>query len=292
MKFLRFVFTLIFLTGVPADIYSQKTPPESPRTTLKQTIGLGEIILEYSRPSVKGRKIFGQLVPFGQVWRTGADQPTWFSTTDTVSFDGSTTRLLPGKYALYCIPTSDSSTVIFSKNTELWGAYGYKPEEDALRFRVKTDTAATFLETMNIQLDQCLNESMTVIVHWERFKISFRISINLFDRMFALLQQKFSRNTNPTWQSYWTAARFLYNHHRELPQALKWIDNSIMIKKTSENYWMKALICAEFKNYTQAISYGENAVRIGKVPENSPYFPYEPVYTSQVAKWKKELTQK
>jgi hypothetical protein len=137
---------LAVLGLLAVEAQSIKTPAASPTQTLKQDLGIGTVELYYSRPAVKGRKIFGDLVPFGQVWRTGANEATTFEVARDVKIEGK--ELKAGKYALFTIPGEDEWTIIFNKQPMQWGAFKYDEAQDALRVKVKPTKAKAFTERM------------------------------------------------------------------------------------------------------------------------------------------------
>jgi len=147
-----------------------KTPAPSPAQTIKQDFGLSNIELSYSRPGVKGRKIFGDIVPFGKVWRTGANEATVFEVSKDVKVEGQ--NLPAGKYALFTIAGDNEWTIIFNKEAKQWGAYDYKESQDALRVKVKPAKAESFAEKMTFNV----NKDGTVTLLWGDRKVDFKVS--------------------------------------------------------------------------------------------------------------------
>ncbi|MFN3316104.1 MAG: DUF2911 domain-containing protein, partial [Raineya sp.] len=151
-KFIAFLFSFFAISA----LYAQELPQASPVSKLEQRIGLTDVSVRYSRPSVKERKIWGEVVPYRTIWRTGANACTVISFSDNVSINGQ--NVPAGEYSLFTIPTENEWTIILNKNTKLWGSDGYKQEEDVLRFNVKPEMNAPFTETMlfafdNIKID-------------------------------------------------------------------------------------------------------------------------------------------
>ena len=167
-KFLS-VFTFItiaFAMQSAAQNDASKRP--SPPMTANATIGGANISIKYSSPSVKGREIWGKLVPYGKIWRTGANEATVFETDQDVSINGS--NLTKGKYALFTIPEKEEWTIIFSKNSSQWGTYSYKASEDVLRVKAKA-ASAEHQEQLKINVQADGNAS----IHWEKVKVNFTI---------------------------------------------------------------------------------------------------------------------
>ena len=140
---LMVVMAFVFVSGLNAQ--QMAIPRPSPKATVTQTVGITDMSISYSRPGVKGREIWGKLVPFDAVWRTGANENTTITFSDTVKIEG--TKLAPGTYGFQTIPNANEWTIVLSKDAKLWGAFNYKPENDALRFKVKPQTGA-FTERM------------------------------------------------------------------------------------------------------------------------------------------------
>ncbi|MBM3439811.1 MAG: DUF2911 domain-containing protein [Bacteroidetes bacterium] len=167
-KFLS-VFTFItiaFAMQSAAQNDASKRP--SPPMTANATIGGANISIKYSSPSVKGREIWGKLVPYGEIWRTGANEATVFETDQDVSINGS--NLPKGKYALFTIPEKEEWTIVFSKNSSQWGTYSYKTSEDVLRVKAKA-ASAEHQEQLKIDVQADGNAS----IHWEKVKVNFTI---------------------------------------------------------------------------------------------------------------------
>lgn len=158
------MFAVVTTTSAQNDNAKRPSPPMSSSAK----VGNAQITIHYGSPSVKGREIWGKLVPYGEVWRTGANEATTFETDQDITVEG---KALPkGKYALFTIPGKDEWTIIFNKNSQQWGAYGYKQSEDALRIKVKP-AAAEHQEQLKIEV----NENGTVSIHWEKVKVAFTV---------------------------------------------------------------------------------------------------------------------
>lgn len=274
---------------INSELHAQPFPADSPPATTIQRVGLDDITITYSRPGVKGRTIFGELVPFGSVWRTGANKPTLITFTDTTSIEKSQTRIHPGTYALYTIPGKDQWTIIFSKTTTLWGAYGYDQTNDALRVTVPSKTDNPFKETFLIHFNEVTDHSAQVVLEWERTRVSFTVSVDIKDRILAGMREKLASTDQADWSVYLSGARYLLNNQLELPLALTWIEQSIAIREEYNNLWIKAQILAAQNRYPEAIQAGEKALKKGTTGENAPYFPYEAVYRTEIGKWKAKV---
>lgn len=283
---LCFAACLLFIN---TSVFGQAFPADSPPATTIQRVGLDDITITYSRPGVKGRTVFGELVPFGSVWRTGANKPTLITFTDTVTIENSTSRIKPGTYALYTIPGKEQWTIIFSNTTTLWGAYGYDQANDALRVTVPSKTDNPFKETFLIHFNEVTDHSAQIVLEWERTRVSFTVSVDIKDRILAGMREKLASTDQADWSVYLSGARYLLNNQLELPLALTWIEQSIAIREEYNNLWIKAQILAAQNRYTEAIQAGEKAVKRGTSGENAPYFPYEAVFKTEIGKWKQKV---
>ena len=165
-KFLTVLPMIMFVLNATAQKDASKRP--SPPMSSSAKVGTATISITYSSPSVKGREIWGKLVPYGEIWRTGANEATVFETDQDVSINGS--NLPKGKYALFTIPEKDEWTIVFSKNSNQWGTYSYKASEDALRVKAKA-SAADHQEQLKIDVQG----NGTASIHWEKVKVSFTI---------------------------------------------------------------------------------------------------------------------
>lgn len=161
-------FSLLFLlTGFV--LQAQDKQPASPPASVAEKIGDATVTINYSQPSVRGRKIWGELVPYGKVWRTGANKATTFEVSQDVTIEGQ--KLPKGKYALFTIPGEDEWTIIFNRKHDQWGAYDYKESEDVLRVKVKPATADEHFEAMTFDI----NKDGIVSLLWEKMRVSFQV---------------------------------------------------------------------------------------------------------------------
>ncbi len=170
----RFLLLVAFLTvGMFATTHAQdKSKRPSPPAEAKATVGDLSIAINYNSPAVKGREIWGKLVPYGEVWRTGANEATTFEVNHDVIIEGQ--KLAAGKYALFTIPGEDKWTVIFNKEAGQWGAYNYNKDKDALRITVQPGKAESFQESMDFSVN-AENNTGVVVFTWENLSFSFKV---------------------------------------------------------------------------------------------------------------------
>jgi Protein of unknown function (DUF2911) len=239
-------------------------PDASQHAAITQRVGLTDISLEYSRPTKRGREIFGGLVPYGQVWRTGANQPTKIKFSDMVKIGGQ--ELPAGEYAFYSLPNENEWTIIFSRNTKLWGAYGYKAGDDALRVQVKPMTLATPVETFTISFDDLKNDGASLSLTWDKTRVPVEIMTNTASKVQSEIDDALKEPAALKPQFYYSAASFYYEHDKDLAQAAKWIDEAIA-KQEPARYFMfykKAQIEAKLGQKEEAKAAADKSIELLK----------------------------
>lgn len=216
-----------------------KTPKSSPFSRIEQTVGLSKITVAYSRPGVKGRKIFGELVDYSKVWRTGANSATTVSFSQDVKIGGK--ELKAGEYSLFSIPGEKEWTIIFNKETNLWGSFDYKEGEDMLRVKVPAQKLDHLVETFTIDFYNLHNNGATMSIAWEHTKVAFEIEAN--SKLLVEKQIDKLLIDGPSVGTLYGAARHYLENGKDLEQAFIWIEKAI--EKRPNGYWMiyrKALI--------------------------------------------------
>jgi tetratricopeptide (TPR) repeat protein len=216
-----------------------KLPTLSQRAISTQRIGLTDITINYCRPLVGGREIWGKAVPYGQVWRAGANENTTISFTDDVSVEGK--PLAAGTYGLHLLPTVDQWTVIFSRNSTSWGSFSYDEKEDALRVTVKPHPAE-FEEALAYTFEEVKPESAAATLRWEKVAVPFHISVDVNSIVLRSIQNQLRNTGGFSWAGYDEAANWLLDTNANLDQAMKWEDRSIQIEERFENLLGKSQI--------------------------------------------------
>ncbi len=262
---------------VTGDLAAQVLMPRlSPKASVTQTIGVTDVTITYCRPAVKSRAIWGELVPYNQVWRLGANEATTISLGDDVTIEGQ--PLPKGTYSMHAIPNPGEWVIIFNKVAVQWGSYNYKQEEDALRVTVKS-SEGPFVERMLFTFDELTDESATVTLAWEKLRVAFRIGVNTDEKVMSSARSQLNS------RSLMYAAQYAYQNNLEPEQAAKWLDASIALDENYQNLSFKAGLLARQGRYKEAVKIGEKAVVIGKAAQRVP--PDLAAFTSQVAEWKK-----
>jgi hypothetical protein len=257
-------FTIASVSTLCAEEKQIQFPAPSQHATITQRVGLTDVSIDYSRPDMHGREIFGGLVPYDKVWRTGANQPTKIKFSDAVKIEGK--DVPAGEYAFYTIPGKDEWTIILSKNTKLWGAYGYKPDADEMRVKVKPVALTEPVETFTISIGDLKDDAATIVLEWDKTRVPVQLMTNAVEKVNAQITDalKDPGSLKPTF--YYQAAGFYYDHDKDLNQAEKWVDTAIAQQKEPRYfmYYKKAQIEAKLGKKDQAKAAAEEAIRLLK----------------------------
>ncbi len=255
-------------------------PKLSPKSTVTQIIGLSEIAISYSRPNVRERIVWGELVPYGEVWRTGADEATTITFGDSVQINGQ--KLEAGKYALFTIPGKDEWIVIFNRNSKQWGSFNYDSTKDALRIKVKPETNA-HTESLLFTFSDINYNSATVNLEWEKVKVSFDVKMNVDKKAYENIKKAFDDAKKDDWVVYAAAANYAVESKVHLDEAIDWIEKSIQIKSTYYNNFVKAKLMLQKGDKKAAKLAIQKSREEGK---NDPEFKY---FESTLNKLEKEI---
>lgn len=251
-----------------AQSFQLNLPRDSQRASVTQRIGITDITVSYHRPLVKGRTIWGKVVPYGQVWRVGANENTTISFTDPVSIEGK--PLDKGKYGLHMIPNQDQWTVIFSKANTAWGSFTYKESEDALRVAAKPE-ASEFHEALSFAIDQPTETSAVVTMHWEKIAVPVKVSVNVNDIVVASLEQQLRGLSQYSWDAWDDAANYLLAHKIDLDQALQYEDKSIGVEDRYDNYMTKSQILEAMSKGSEAKAAHDRALALASPQQLHQY---------------------
>ena len=214
-------------------------PRVSQRGTVSQRIGLTDITITYHRPAVGGREIWGKTVPYGKVWRAGANENTTITFSDDVSVEGK--PLAAGTYGLHTIPDKDQWTVIFSKNSTSWGSFSYDEKEDALRVSAKPHAAESF-DVLTYVFEDVKADSAAATLRWEKLAVPFHVSVDVKAVVLKSVKNELRNVGGFTWGGYDEAAQWCLDNNYNLEEALKWEDTSIQNEERFENLETKSRI--------------------------------------------------
>lgn len=269
---------LLVLQAAAAPAQQLELPRPSPKSSVSQTVGVTEIAIHYGSPGVKGRTVWGDLVPYGEVWRTGANENTTITFGTPVKIGGK--ELPAGTYGLQTIPTAGEWTVIFSKDAELWGAYDYKPENDALRIQAKPRPAPEMVERMRFTIENATDNSAEVVLAWEKLEVPFTVEVDMEKTAVASLRNAVR------WQTPYQAANWCIQNNTCLEDAARWLDASIALQPTFTNQRAKAQWLAKNNNFKEAVTWGEKAVAAGKAAQQQPSAQALADLEKQIGEWK------
>jgi hypothetical protein len=219
-----FITTLAVFTLFFADAQSLTTPQPSPTQTIKQNFGLSNVELSYSRPGIKGRKIFGDLVPFGKVWRTGANSASTLTFGDAVTIGG--TKIPAGKYGLLTIPDKKSWIIIISKQTDVTNPADYKQDQDVVRVEAKTIEMDDPLETFTMQFANIKPSTCELHMMWDKTVVALPIATDVETKVMAQIDQLMNKDNRP----YFNAALYYMENGKDLNQALAWFDKAVELQ--------------------------------------------------------------
>src|SRR6266704_5930405 len=253
-------FAILALSGTVCAQNDLNLPDVSQAAEVKQRIALTDITVKYHRPLVNGRKIWGGLVPYGKVWRAGADENTTIELSDAVSVDG---KPLPkGVYGLHMIPNPDSCTVIFSKTNTGWGSYSYDQKDDALRVDVKPRPLAETKEALEFDFEDLKPTSTAVTLKWEKLGVPFTVSVNDADQTLQNIRAQLKGRGQFAWQAPDQAAQFCLTRKINLDEALRWADASIQNEERFDNLSTKADILKALNRPDEAKAAWNRALEI------------------------------
>lgn len=270
MKLKTIFATAVFTVGSILITQAQtlKTPAPSPLQTSTQNFGLGELKVEYSRPSAKGRTVYGDVVPFGSIWRTGANGSTKITLTDDCKIEGN--NVAAGTYAVYTIPGKDAWEIMFYKDLTLGGNTGdYKKENEALRISVKPSALTQKVETFTINFADVAPTACMVEMTWEQTRVAFKVTTDIDEKVMKSIETAMSPADK---KPYFNAANYYYENDKDLKQALEWINKAV--DQNPKAYWVlhtKAKIQLKMKDAKGAIETAEKSKALAAADQDNAY---------------------
>ncbi|HEX2123366.1 MAG TPA: DUF2911 domain-containing protein [Thermoanaerobaculia bacterium] len=260
MRTLLAASLLLVTTAALAEI---QLPEASPASTITHEIGISKVTIAFHRPGIKGRQVWGELVPTGKVWRLGANNATTLELSHDAKVNG---HAVPaGKYALFAIPDASKWTMILNKKHDQWGAYFYKAEEDQLRFDVRPE-AAELTEWFDVDLVPVSDRALRVDFTWEKVRVPFTIEFDVPALVWKQIDATLA--ASPTWEDWHQAARYAYNTNQRLDDALVWIDKA-MATESFWNYELKGMLLHKKGRTEEALPLMAKAKELakGKAPQ-------------------------
>lgn len=277
------IASVLFIASLPV-LAQVKTPAASPKATLTQTVGLTEVTVDYSRPSAKGRIVFGELVPFGRLWRTGANQNSMVTFSDDVVIDGKT--LKKGKYAIFTTPKIESWEVVFYTDTENWG----NPEKwDESKVALKTTVKPEFLnrnvETFTIAITNLDNDFAHLEMSWEKTVVAIKFEVPTKKAAMASIDKTLA---GPASADYFSAAQYYYQSNGDMKKALDYVNKSIELRGGDTPFWynrLKSQIQAKLGDKSGAIATAKVSMEAAEKAGNADYVKMN---KDSIAEWSKK----
>lgn len=270
----NFALTPVFIAIVFASTLSHAQsavldlPRDSQHAKVIQRVGITDITINYHRPLVKGRKVWGGLVPYGQVWRAGANENTTIEFTDPVTVEGK--PLAKGIYGLHMLPTESEWTIIFSKASTAWGSFTYNQSEDALRINVKP-AAAEMKEALAYEVDDVTPTSAVIALRWEKLAVPFRVEVSTNEIVAQNLHAQLRGLSQYTWDGWDDAATYFLTHKYNLEEALKYEDRSIGVEERYDNLMNKSRILDAMNRKDDATTARNKALGMASVVQLHSY---------------------
>ena len=275
MKMKTFLSSLIVAVGLSfsGSVFAQAPkvdfPAASPTCTIKQRVGLTDIEITYSRPSMKGRQIFGAdgLVPDGKVWRTGANNATKLVFSTDVKLNG--TAIPAGTYALFTIPGADEWTIIINKGAAQWGAFQYDEKVDVARFKVTPTQLAEKIQSFTIEFGDLRDESAVLYLVWDNILVPIKVELDLTSKLVPQIEAAMSAEggTKP----YYQAATFYYDHGQDLAKAKDWVEAAIKQREAHYIVHLKAKILAKLGDKEGAIAAAKRSSELAVKAKDTGY---------------------
>lgn len=244
-----------------------KVPAPSPSQTLKQAFGLSEITIDYSRPGAKGRVIYGDVVPFGKIWRTGANGATKITFGEDVKVEGN--AVAAGTYALYTVPNKDNWEIMLYKDLTLAGNVAdYKKENELVRFTVKPKALSEKVETFTIDVADVTSNSANIELNWEKTRVAFNVTADIDSKIMKNIEANVVNDNRP----YFQAASYYYDNNKDLAKANEWADKAIAANPKA--FWivmLKAKIQAKQNDKKGAVASAEKVIALATEAKNDDY---------------------
>lgn len=266
LKSFSIAVAAVALTSISVNA-QLKVPAPSPFQTVKQAFALSDISVEYSRPSAKGRVIFGDLVPFGKIWRTGANGSTKLTFGEDVKVEGN--AVPAGTYALYTVPGKDSWEIILYKDLTMGGnVANYKKEDDVAHFTVKSKTLNDKVESFTINFADVTSNTLNIELNWEKTSVAIAVVADIDSKIMKNIESNVVNDNRP----YFQAASYYYENDKDLAKAAEWVDKAIAANPKA--FWivmLKAKIQVKQKDSKGAVASAEKVITIATEAKNDDY---------------------
>jgi Protein of unknown function (DUF2911) len=266
MKKLFYAFLAFIFVNIGVSAQSVKTPAPSPMQTIKQDFALSSIEIAYSRPNMKGRAVFGDLAPYGKLWRTGANGATKVTFGEDVNVGGVAVKA--GSYALYTIPNKDEWEVILNKGINNWGIDGYQEADNVAKFKVKPMALPMNMETFTMQIANVMPASAEIHIMWEKTAVSIPVTADIDAKISKSIDNAMNNDNRP----YFQAASYYFETGKDLAKASVWADKAIEMNPKA--FWimhLKAKIQAKLGDKAGAKTTAMKSIEVAKEAKNADY---------------------
>jgi hypothetical protein len=272
------LYLAVALIATSALAQQVRTPRPSPQATLTQTVGITDVTIKYSRPGVKGRSIWGGLVPWDKVWRTGANEATTITFSEDVSINGQ--KLPKGTYSLHTTPGQSAWKVHFNSVADQWGSYSYDAVKDVLVVNA-TPSAAPHMEWMSFEIPEMTTDTAKIVLRWDKVAVPFTVDTGATTKVMTQLRNAL----NPDWRAPYAAANFAFdNKGAATDQEISdWLDRSLSVNQNIQNLWLKARFLQRIGKTQEAIKAGEEAIAKATPQQGD----FAGVIRDTIATWKK-----
>jgi hypothetical protein len=269
MRLYKTVFMLGLVASSAVAQENLKTPQASPAASISQTVGLTDLTITYHRPAVNGRKVWGDLVPFGEVWRAGANENTTIRFSTPVKIGGK--PLAAGTYGLHMIPTAKSWTIIFNTLNVGWGSYSYDAKEDALRTTVTPAATSDSVERLAYEFDDPTDHSVTVALRWEKLRVPFVVEIDTPAVVMASMRAELRGVAQFSWNGWSQAADYWLAHGGKLDEAQKFADQGLKRQETFVSLNVRANVAEKRGDAKLAATLHDKALHVASEPDLNNY---------------------
>lgn len=262
------IFSFLFFISITL-IAQVELPRLSPNASVTQKIGYTNITVEYCRPSVHNRKIWGDLVPYNKIWRTGANEATTIQFSTDVKLEGN--KIPAGRYSLFTVPNEKEWTIILNKVDKQWGSFNYKEDQDLVRFKV-TPKENEYVESLIFYFSDINQNSVLLNIAWEKIKVSFKIETDVLTQAYLKIKEALASVKINDWQSYASSANYFADNNVYLDDALNWIDKAISVGENYYPYYVKAKILFKQNKFKDALDFINKTREIGRKDKNYEFF--------------------
>ncbi len=272
---------LIFILSVQISFAQVTLPQPSPAGSVMQVVGLTEIKVDFSSPAIKGRKVWGDLVPYGQMWRTGANRPTKITFSEEVMIGDK--KIAKGSYTLITIPNENEWTIILNTDSKGNGAFSYLETDDVVCVNVKPEKTTNALERLTFMVTSTDNISGNVSLLWENLKVTFKVTTDPVTASKKNIEKGLAGN----WYEYAISAEFYMNNNMDKEVALKYADLSISLQDHFFNKWVKAQLLAAKGDKAGALQFAKEAQKFGDANPSGFYDANKAQITAKITEWSK-----